>query len=459
MKSIQKLFALFLMCGAFLALNAFAPGEKSETDRLYADWINQFKANESFTEHAAEPEIKVVVTADHADWLYKINEQVTFKISALLDGKPMKGARVSYEIGPEKMPATLKGEVQLNGSDVVLEGGTMQTGGFLRCTATVEYEGKKYRGLATAAFSPETIQPTTVMPNDFIDFWTKAIEDNKKIPMDLRMEPMPHLSNDKVNVYQVNMQNHKVGMRLYGILSMPKAPGKYPAVFRVPGAGVRGYKGDVKMAEKGIIHFEIGIHGIPVTLDSMLYEDIKAGALLGYPSFNMDNRDNYYYKRVYLGCLRAIDYIFSLPEFDGQNLIVMGGSQGGALTLATAALDSRVKNIVCTHPALSDLMGYQNGRAGGWPHLFNKQEHLTKEKMETSRYFDAVNFARLVKVPGFYTFGYNDETTPPTSLYAAFNSIKAPMTIFIDKETDHKVTPEQRNKQLEYVYKTLNIDP
>jgi cephalosporin-C deacetylase-like acetyl esterase len=191
----------------------------------------------------------------------------------------------------------------------------------------------------------------------------------------------------------------------------------------------------------------------------MVYENLRYGALLGYPTFNLDNRDVYYYKRVYLGCLRATDFIFSLPEFDGQNLIVMGGSQGGALALATAALDKRVKTILCTHPALSDLMGYQYGRAGGWPHMFNKKEHLTSEKIETSRYYDAVNFARLITIPGFYTFGYNDETTPPTSLYATFNSIKAPMTMFIDKETDHAVTQAQRDKQLEFILKTLKLPP
>jgi cephalosporin-C deacetylase len=407
---------------------------------------------------AAEGTVVVKVTADHPDWLYKINEKVIFNISVTLDGKPFTAAKLSYEIGPEKMPPTQKGDVQLKGTDVVLEGGTMQAGGFLRCIATVEYEGKKYRGLATAAFSPETIQPTTVMPNNFLDFWTKAIAENAKVPMDVRIELMPNLGNDKVNVYQVNMQNHKIGMRLYGMLSMPKTPGKYPAVLRVPGAGVRSYKGDVKLAEKGIIHFEIGIHGIPVNLDSIVYENLRYGALLGYPVFNLDNPDEYYYKRVYLGCLRAVDYIFSLPEFDGQNLIVMGGSQGGALALATTALDKRVKTLLCAHPALSDLMGYQHGRAGGWPHMFTKKEHLTKEKIETSRYYDAVNFARLIKVPGFYTFGYNDETTPPTSLYATFNSIKAPMTIFIDKETGHAVTQAQRNKQIEFILKTLKLN-
>jgi cephalosporin-C deacetylase len=425
MKTFQKLFLLFFLCCVFITLNA------------------------------AEP--KVVVTADHADWIYQINEKVVFKITVLQDDKPLRGVNVYYEIGPEKMPATLKGNVEIKANEIEINGGTMQTGGFLRCVATVEHKGKKNRGLATAAFSPETIQPTTTMPDDFSAFWTKAIAQNANIPMDAQMELLPNLSNDKVNVYQVNIQNHKLKMRLYGILCVPKAPGKYPAVLKVPGAGVRAYKGDVKLAEKGVITFEIGIHGIPVTLDSMVYENLKFGALAGYNSFNLDNRNNYYYKRVYLGCLRANDFIYSLPEFDGTNLMVAGGSQGGALAIVTAALDKRVKALTCFYPALSDLTGYLNGRAGGWPHMFNNSENASKEKMETSRYYDVVNFARLISVPGFYSFGYNDETCPPTSMYSAFNSISASKTFLIAKETGHYTNIEQRSEQTKFILKSLNM--
>lgn len=427
MKSIQKLFVLSFLCCIFITLNA------------------------------AEPAVKLVVTADHADWVYQLNEKVSFKIAVLQDGKPLKGTKVYYEIGPEKMPATLKKEVELKGNELIIEGGTMQTGGFLRCTATVEHEGKKYRGMATAAFSPQTIKPTTTMPDDFSAFWKKAIAENAGIPMDTQMELLTDRSTDKVNVYQVNIQNHKLKMRLFGILCVPKAPGKYPAVLKVPGAGVRAYKGDVKLAEKGVIIFEIGIHGIPVTLDSMVYENLKFGALDGYNSFNLDNRDRYYYKHVYLGCLRANDFICSLPEFDGKNLMVTGGSQGGALSIVTAALDKRVTALTCFYPALCDLTGYLNGRAGGWPHMFSNSANATKDKTETSRYYDVVNFARLINVPGFYSFGYNDETCPPTSTYAAFNSISAPKTFFIAKETGHFTTAEQRSKQIEFVLKSLNI--
>ena len=74
------------------------------------------------------------------------------------------------------------------------------------------------------------------MPDDFMSFWQKAMSDNTKVPMDVKMELMPNRCNDKVNVYQVNLQNWKTGMRLYGVLCVPKAPGKCPAALQVPGA-------------------------------------------------------------------------------------------------------------------------------------------------------------------------------------------------------------------------------
>lgn len=427
MKSLQKLIILSFLCCVYLTVNA------------------------------VEPVVKVLVTTNHVDWVYNLNEKVKFRISVEQDGKVLNGAKVQYEIGPEKMTPTIKNEIVLKNNEVEIDGGTMAVPGFLRCKTTIELEGKKYEGLATAAYEAEKIQPTTTMPDDFKAFWEKAMADNAKVPMDVKMEPMPGRSNDKVNVYQVNLQNWKTGMRLYGVLCVPKKPGKYPAALQVPGAGVRPYNGDVKLAEQGVITFQIGIHGIPVNLDPMVYENLRWGALDNYPSFNMDNRDNYFYKHVYLGCIRANDFICSLPEFDGTNLMVYGGSQGGALSIITAALDKRVKALSCFYPALCDLNGYASGRAGGWPHLFNNKDFISKEKIETSRYYDVVNFARLINVPGFYTWGYNDLTCPPTSIYSAYNVINAPKTLFVLKEAGHKGEPEMYSKQWDYMLSFFKI--
>jgi cephalosporin-C deacetylase len=406
----------------------------------------------------AQTLIEVNVAPDRGDWIYKAGEKVKFNLSVTKNNIPVQHISVRYEAGPEMMPPVTRGNLVLKNGTAVINGGTLKEPGFLRCKVVAIYEGKEYVGLATAAFDPESIRPTTNEPGDFMQFWENAKAANAKIPMDAKMRLLPERCTEKVNVYEVSIQNYKIGSRLYGILSVPKGEGKYPAILRVPGAGVRPYNGDIANAERGVITLEIGIHGIPVTMDASVYENIRAAALDGYQNFNLDDRDRYYYKRVYLGCLRAVDFIFSLPEFDGSNIVVMGGSQGGALSIVTAALDSRIKGLVAFYPALADLTGYLHNRAGGWPHLFNEANlafNNLPRKIETSKYYDVVNFARHLKVPGFYSWGFNDVTCPPTSTYSAYNVITAPKTLYLAEETGHWTYPEQWSKATTFALKLL----
>jgi cephalosporin-C deacetylase len=393
--------------------------------------------------------VRVVVAPNQFNWTYATGDKVSFTVSVLKFNNPVKNVKIRYEYGPEKMPPTQKNTQVLASGQTVIEAGTMKTPGFLRCTVVAEVDGREFRGLATAAFSPERIKPTTEIPQDFTRFWDEAKAQAAKVPLDAKMTLLPERCTDLVNVYHVNIQNSQPGTRLYGILSVPKKPGKYPALLKVPGAGVRPYGGDQGMAARGIITLQIGIHGVPVNMDPEVYQALGAGPLSGYPFFNLDDRDRYYYKRVYLGCVRAVDYIYSLPEFDGQQLAVEGGSQGGALAIVTAALDNRVKYLVSFYPALSDLTGYLQGRAGGWPHMFtpgNKDFTGKKDKIETSKYYDVANFARYVKVPGFYSWGFNDETCPPTSMYAAYNNIAADKELYLVQDTGHWGIAEQYEK-------------
>lgn len=393
--------------------------------------------------------IDVIVAPDHTDWTYTTGERVKFTITVLQSGNVLKNAAVKYEIGPEKMDPQTRDSLKLVNGTLTVDGGTMKTPGFLRCVAVATVNNKTYRGLATAAFNPLQIEPAITNPTDFTSFWDQAKAELAKIPMDARMTLMPERCTENVNVYHVNLQNYRVNTRLYGILCMPKKEGKYPAILQVPGAGARPYTGDIANAEKGFITFQIGIHGVPVNMDVSVYNNMMAGPIAGYWNYNLDDKDRYYYKRVYLGCVRANDFIVTLPQFDGTNLAVTGGSQGGALSIITAALDSRVKYLAAYYPALSDVTGYLKGRAGGWPHLFDKNNaafNNTKEKIATAGYYDVVNFARQLKVPGIYSMGFNDEVCPPTSMYASYNVITAPKELFIVPETGHWTYPEQTEK-------------
>jgi cephalosporin-C deacetylase len=397
--------------------------------------------------------IKVIISPDHKDWTYKLNEEAKFSVQVLKYGNLVENVTVDYETGPEALPDQKKEGVVLKNGKTEFSG-TMKVPGFYRVRVWAVVDGKRYEGLATAGFEPEKIQPTVKDPADFDTFWSNAISEARKINLDPKITLMPERCTSDANVFQVSFQNETNGSRIYGILAMPKKPGKYPAILRVPGAGIRPYAGDPRTASLGVITLEIGIHGIPVNLDIEVYNNLSNGALSGYWSIRMNNRDAFYYKRVYLGCVKAVDYIFTLPEFNGKDIAVTGGCQGVALTIVTAGLDKRIKYMAALYPALCDHSGYLNKRAGGWPHYFKNAEPKPGE-VETLGYYDVVNFARRVTIPGFYTWGYNDLTCPPTSMYSAYNVISSAKELQIFQETGHWTFPEENEAVNNWLIKQL----
>ena len=411
--------------------------------------------------------VQVRVAPDHRDWTYAPGEPVRFAVTVTADNEPITDVPITYTVGPEMMPAVeQKAVVPLAGLSI--EGGTMQVPGFLRCTVTTEVAGRKYKGAATAAFAPEKIQPTQTEPADFDAFWQAGKDELAAIPMDATFTLLPESCTSKVNVYQVSFRTigpnwTPVPARIYGIYCEPKEPGHYPAILRVPGAGVRPYPGDIGTAERGAITLEIGVHGIPVNMDKRVYDSLYAGALTGYWVYNLDDKNSYYYRRIYLSCVRAVDFLTSRPQWDGRHMIVAGASQGGQLSIVTAGLDSRVTGLAATHPAGCDLTGELHGRAGGWPHPFAPSPkgepsiHSTPAKIATSAYYDTVNFARRIKVPGCYNWGYNDDVCPPTSVYAAYNVITAPKELALTLQLSHEYTPEQWEAIMSWIAKEAGL--
>lgn len=388
--------------------------------------------------------IQVSVVPDSETWLYPLGRDACFTITVTKDGILQDGIEVRYELSRDMMEP-FKGETAvLKNGKLMVNAGSLRTPGFLRCRAFVKVGEKIYEGRATAGYEPQSLKPTTKMPADFRDFWERAKRENADIPMDARLRLLPERCTSKVDVYELSVQSFRRGSRMFGILCIPKGDKKYPALLRVPGAGVRPYEGHIAEAERGYITLDMGIHGVPVTIPASVYQELRYGPLDDYWNFNWDNLETVYYKRVYMGCLRMVDYIYSMPKFNGD-LIVYGGSQGGLLSLVTAALDDRVMGCVVFYPALADVNGYLHGRAGGWPHYFKEKDYadaVIRKKEEVIAYYDAVNFARILDKPIFISFGYNDMVCPPTTSYAVYNSILSPRTFIPAPETEHYNYPE-----------------
>lgn len=404
-----------------------------------------------------------VTEPDHPDWIYRTGEKAKIKISLFKYGIPQDGITVNYETGSELMPSDKTGSITLKNGKAEINIGTLDKPGFRDCIFSVMINGRKYSHHVKVGFSPDKIKPYTEMPDGFMDFWKNNIKEASEFPLKYTKEKAEEYCTEKIDCYLIKLQLNNRGQAVYGYLFYPKnaKPGSCPVVLSPPGAGIKTIKEPLRhkyYAEEGFIRLEFEIHGLNPTMSEEQFKEISNafnGKENGYLTNGLDNKDNYYMKRVYLSCLRCIDLLTSLPEWDGKNVIVQGGSQGGALAMITAGLDKRVTACVVNHPALSDMAGYMAGRAGGYPHFFRTKGMDTKEKLETMSYYDVVNFARLIKADTFMTWGFNDNTCPPTTSYAVYNTLECNKEALITPINEHWTSEETERGHLEWIKKHL----
>lgn len=397
---------------------------------------------------------------DHADWLYQTGENAKVEVSFCKYGIPRDG-ELRYSIGNDMLQPDKHGSVKLKNGRAVINMGTKKTPGFRDMKLSVSLDGKTYEHHIKVGFSVDKIKPYTQEPQDFRSFWQKNVEELKQVPMSYTKELYKDYCTDKIDCYLVKLQIDKMGHSMYGFLFYPKnaQPGKHPVVLCPPGAGIKTIKDPMRnkyYAENGFVRFEVEIHGLDPRISSETFGEISRAfndRNGGYLANGLENKDIYYMKHVYVGLVRCIDFLTSLPEWDGKNVAVQGGSQGGALAIIAAGLDNRVTQCVANHPALSDMAGYAaKGGTGGYPHFCRQPQILSnKDCLNTLAYFDVVNFARYVKAPTYLTWGYNDVTCPPTTSYAVWNTLKCTKESLLTPINEHWTTTETNRGQMEWI--------
>lgn len=397
---------------------------------------------------------------DHADWLYQTGENAKVEVSFCKYGIPRDG-ELKYSIGNDMLQPDKHGSVKLKNGRAVINMGTKKTPGFRDMKLSVSLDGKTYEHHIKVGFSVDKIKPYTQEPQDFRTFWQKNVEELKQVPMSYTKELYKDYCTDKIDCYLVKLQIDNMGHSMYGFLFYPKnaQPGKHPVVLCPPGAGIKTIKDPMRnkyYAENGFVRFEVEIHGLDPRISSETFGEISRAfndRNGGYLANGLENKDIYYMKHVYVGLVRCIDFLTSLPEWDGKNVAVQGGSQGGALAIIAAGLDSRVTQCVANHPALSDMAGYAaKGGTGGYPHFCRQPQILSnKDCLNTLAYFDVVNFARYVKAPTYLTWGYNDVTCPPTTSYAVWNTLKCTKESLLTPINEHWTTTETNRGQMEWI--------
>ncbi|MBN2711308.1 MAG: acetylxylan esterase, partial [Planctomycetes bacterium] len=144
------------------------------------------------------------------------------------------------------------------------------------------------------------------------------------------------------------------------------------------------------------------------------FKEFSAG-LKNYAFSKEENsdREKTYFHGMAFRVLRALEYVKSLPEWNGKELQSNGGSQGGLQGLWGAGLDPDVTSSNIWSPWCCDLGGITLGRQRGWRPDYNTELD----------YYDPVFHAKRIKAKVHIIANYGDYTCPPSGVWVVYNNI------------------------------------
>ncbi|MCY3019146.1 MAG: acetylxylan esterase [Planctomycetota bacterium] len=381
----------------------------------------------------------IQVQPDKDTGIYDPGQTVMWRIQVSSDKKPGAG-KVNYRIRLGGLDEVAKGTVDLAEGRATVTGTRDAPGALL---LEVSYKGpddvKEVQGLGGAVFAPDKIAVSAPPPDDFDKFWSDKIAALNAVPMNVQLTPVD-IGQKGIEYFKITLDNIN-GTKIQGQIAKPAGGSNLPAMLQVQWAGVykleRGWVTD--QAKNGWLAMNIEAHDLPIDEAPDFYKKQSEGALNDYPGIGNDNRETSYFLRMFLSCYRAVDYLTQRPEWNKKTVLVHGGSQGGYQTLVIAGLHPAVTAFAASVPAGCDHTGKQAKRAPGWPNWASRtwQKKDYNKMLETSRYFDAVNFAARIKCAGIIGVGLIDVTCPPEGVLAACNRIQGQKKIIIMPHSGH----------------------
>jgi len=267
-------------------------------------------------------------------------------------------------------------------------------------------------------------------PSDFDAFWQATIEESRAKTWAPTLERQD-VGLTAIDVFDVTFAGFD-GQQVRAWLRIPAgSDGPLPTVVQYVGyGGGRGHAlENLAVAASGFAHFQMDTRGQGSSWSSGVTDDLAPASgpqVPGVMTKGIGSRETYYYRRLMTDAVLAVDAARSLDVIDGDRIGVMGGSQGGALSLAAAALGTRVRAAAVNVPFLADFP-----RAITITDAYPFREvtdylatHRDKapQVLETLAYFDSVNFARRAKATARFSVGLMDQTSPPSTVFAAYNA-------------------------------------
>ena len=267
---------------------------------------------------------------------------------------------------------------------------------------------------------PASYGTSVVKPPDFDAFWDAILAQAAQIPLNASVQPVEMRSTPEVEVFEVHYDSLD-HVRIAGWYCLPRnRSGKLPAIVYYPG-----YISEPTLpkdwAAKGYAAFGAAPR-------AKLRSNSQFNP--GYPGLlthNIRDRNTYGYRGFYIDAWRVIDFLLSRDEVDTQRIGITGSSQGGALTLLTAAMRPEITAAAAGAPYLAGMMD-----AAQLTHTYPYEEindylrtypDHEKDVRETLAYYDVISFVDRITCPIIVNIGLNDDVCPPETGYAVCEAI------------------------------------
>lgn len=307
----------------------------------------------------------------------------------------------------------------------------------------------------------ETYQGTNPKPTDFDAYWARALAEMHALGTDCELFPAdfqtPQVQCDHLYFTGVG------GARVYAKLLRPIGKTGCPAVLQFH--GYTGNSGDwmdkLIYAASGFVVAALDCRG-----QGGLSQDV--GGVLGNTQHGSIIRglddpdpDKLLMRNVFLDTAQLARIVMALPEVDAGRVGAVGGSQGGGLTLACAALEPSIRRLVPMEPFLCDYkrvwdMDLDVSAYAELREYFRRFDplHQREEDVFTKLgYIDVQHLATRIEGEVLMCTGLIDTVCPPSTQFAAFNKIKAPKSIQIWPDFAHERLPKAEDMAFQHMLK------
>jgi len=172
-----------------------------------------------------------------------------------------------------------------------------------------------------------------------------------------------------------------------------------------------------------------------------------------------DCPDNLLFRDIFLDTAQLASIVMDMPEVDADRVGVFGGSQGGGLTLACAALEPRIKRAMPAEPFLCDYkrvweMDLAQGAYEELRTFFRQFDPLHEREDEIFTrlgYIDVQHLAPRIRGEVVMAVGLMDTICPPSTQFAAYNKITSRKSLVIYPDYAHEQLPGWSDRQFEFM--------